>query len=50
MTEEFTAKQQVQKREQYSKWINRSAGFGVASFFLATAIWMVTEERLVLFM
>ncbi|WP_436903371.1 hypothetical protein [Halovenus halobia] len=49
MTEDLTAKQQVQKREQYSKWINRSVGFGVASFFVATAIWMVTEEQLVLF-
>jgi hypothetical protein len=49
MTEELTAKQQVQKREQYSKWINRSVGIGVASFFVATAIWTITEERLVLF-
>lgn len=49
MTEELTAKQQVQKREQYSKWINRSVGFGVASFFIATVMWMITEEQLVLF-
>ncbi|MFC7059830.1 hypothetical protein [Halovenus salina] len=49
MTEELTAKQQVEKREQYSKWINRSVGFGVASFFIATAIWTITEEQLVLF-
>jgi len=49
MTEELTAKQQVQKREQYSKWINRAVGFGVASFFIATAIWTITEEQLVLF-
>jgi len=49
MTEELTAKQQVQKREQYSKWINRSVGFGVASFFVATAIWTITEQELVLF-
>jgi hypothetical protein len=49
MTEELTAKQQVQKREQYSKWINRSVGFGVASFFVATAIWTITEQEPVLF-
>jgi len=49
MTEEFTAKQQVQKREQYSKWINRSVGVGVVSFFLAMTIWTVTKEQLVLF-
>ncbi len=49
MTEEFTTKQQVQKREQYSKWINRSVGFGVASFFIAMATWMITEEQLVIF-
>lgn len=49
MTEEFTAKQQVQKRKQYSKWINRSVGLGVASFFITTALWMITEEQLVLF-
>jgi fatty acid desaturase len=49
MTEEFTAKQQVQKREQYNKWINRFVGFGVTSFFIATAAWIITEERLVLF-
>ena len=49
MTEEFTAKQQVQKREQYSKWINWSVGLGVASFFIATALWMITEAQFVLF-
>lgn len=49
MTEGFTAKQHVQKREQYSKWINRSVGIGVASFFIATAVWMITDEQLVLF-
>jgi hypothetical protein len=49
MTEELTANQQVQKREQYSKWINRSVGFGVASFFIAMVVWTITEEQLVLF-
>jgi fatty acid desaturase len=49
MTEEFTAKQRVRKREQYSKWINRSVGAGVASFFIATVVWTVTDRQLVLF-
>ena len=49
MTEEFTAKQQVEKREQYSKWINRSVGFGVASLIITMAMWTVIEEQLVLF-
>ena len=49
MTEEFTAKQQVQKRELYSKWINRSVGVGIAGFFIAMGIWMFTENELVLF-
>lgn len=49
MTEDLTAKQQVRKREQYTKWINRFVGFGVASFFIATAVWIITEEQLVLF-
>lgn len=49
MTEDLTAKQQVRKREQYTKWINRFVGFGVASFLIATAVWIITEEQLVLF-
>lgn len=49
MSEELTAKQKVEKREQYSEWINRSVGFGVVSFFVATAVWMFTEEPVVLF-
>ena len=49
MTEELTAKQQVQKREQYTKWINRSVGFGIASLFIAMATWSITENELVLF-
>lgn len=49
MSEEITAKQRVEKREQYSKWINRSVGFGVAGFFIATAAWMLTDEPLVLY-
>lgn len=49
MTKELTAEQQVQKREQYSEWVNRSAGFGVANFIIATAIWIITKEQLVLF-
>ena len=38
MSEEITAKQRVEKREQYTKWINRSVGIGVAGFFIATAV------------
>jgi hypothetical protein len=49
MTEELTAEQQVQKREQYSKWINQSVGFGVVSFFIAMVVWMITDQQLVLF-
>jgi hypothetical protein len=49
MTQELTAKQQVQKREQYSKWINRSVGAGVVSFFIATVVWTITDQQLVLF-
>jgi hypothetical protein len=49
MSEQLTATQQVEKREQYEKWINWAVGFGVASFFIATAAWMLTEESLVLF-
>ena len=47
--EEITAKQRVEKREQYTKWINRSAGIGVAGFFVATAVWMFTDDPLVLY-
>jgi hypothetical protein len=49
MTEEFTSKQQVQKREQYNKWINRSVGFGVVGLFIAMAVWTITEQQLVLY-
>lgn len=49
MSEGFTAKQRVEKREQYSKWINRSVGVGVTGFFIATAAWMITDEPLVLY-
>jgi hypothetical protein len=49
MSEEFTATQRVEKREQYKQWINRAVGFGVASFFIATAAWMLTDEPVVLF-
>lgn len=38
-----------QKRERYNQWINRSAGFGCASFFIAMVIWALTENELVLF-
>lgn len=44
-----SAKQQVEKREQYTEWINKSVGFGVASFLIATVGWILTEEPLVLF-
>lgn len=49
MSEELTATRRVEKREQYKKWINWAVGLGVASFFIATAAWMVTEEPVVLF-
>ncbi|ACV46563.1 MULTISPECIES: hypothetical protein [Halomicrobium] len=49
MREELTARQRVEKREQYSQWINRSVGFGVLSFFVATALWMLTDRAVVLF-
>jgi len=49
MNEDLSTKQQVEKRERYSTWINRSVGFGVAAFFLATAAWMLTDESLVLY-
>lgn len=49
MSEELSAKQRIKKREQYSEWINRSVEFGVASFFIASAVWILTEEPLVLF-
>ena len=49
MSEEITAKQRVEKREQYTKWINRSVGIGVAGFFIATAVWMFTDDPLVLY-
>jgi len=49
MSEEITAKQRVEKREQYTKWINRSVGVGVAGFLIATAVWMFTDDPLVLY-
>lgn len=49
MSEELTATRRVEKREQYQKWINWAVGLGVASFFIATAAWMLTEEPVVLF-
>lgn len=49
MNGKFTATQRVEKREQYKKRINWSVGFGVASFIIATAAWIITEEPLVLF-
>ena len=49
MSEEITAKQRVKKREQYTKWIYRSVGIGVAGFFIATAVWMFTDDPLVLY-
>ena len=49
MSEEITAKQRVEKREQYTKWIYRSVGIGVAGFFIATAVWMFTDYPLVLY-
>jgi len=49
MSEEITAKQRVEKREQYTKWIYRSVGIGVAGFFIATTVWTFTEDLLVLY-
>ena len=49
MSEEITAKQRVEKREQYTKFINRSVGVGVAGFLIATAVWMFTDDPLVLY-
>jgi len=49
MSEEITAEQRVEKREQYTKWITRSVGIGVAGFFIATAVWMFTDDPLVLY-
>lgn len=49
MSESLPAPERVNKREQYSKWINWSVGFAVASTFIATAVWIFTEEPLVLF-
>jgi hypothetical protein len=49
MSEELTAARRVQKREQYTKWIHRSVGIGVAGFFIATAAWMLTDNQVVLF-
>lgn len=48
MTETISPQQRVKTREQYSKWINRSVGAGVGSFFVATAAWILTDEPLVL--
>jgi len=49
MSEKITATQRVQKREQYRTWINRSAGIGVAGFFLANAVWWLIDEPLALY-
>jgi hypothetical protein len=49
MTEDLTAKQQVQKREQYSKWMSRSVGAGVVSFFITMLVWTITDQQPVLF-
>lgn len=48
MTETISPQQHVELHEQYSKWINRSLGAGVGSFFVATAVWILTDEPLVL--
>lgn len=49
MSEELTGTQRVQTREWYKTWINRAVGFGVASFLVSTAAWVVTEAPSVLF-
>jgi len=49
MSEKITAKQRVQKREQYRTWIYRSVGVGVAGFFLANIVWWLTDESLALY-
>lgn len=49
MSEDLSAKQRVEKRDRYTTWINRSAGFGTVAFFLATAAWMFTDEPILLY-
>ncbi|PSQ31005.1 hypothetical protein BRD16_04370 [Halobacteriales archaeon SW_6_65_46] len=49
MSEEITAKRRVEKREQYTKWINRSVGIGVAGFFAANVAWWFTDAALALY-
>jgi len=49
MSEELTASKRVEKREQYTRWINRSVGVGVAGFFVGTVAWMVTDAAVALF-
>jgi hypothetical protein len=49
MTEDLTAKQRVQKREQYSKWIHRSVGAGVVGFSAGMMVWIITGQQLALF-
>lgn len=49
MSEELSAKQQVEKRDRYTTWINRSVGFGVAGFFIGMVAWMLTDESVVLY-
>ena len=49
MSEGLTATQQVKKRKQYKKWVNWAVGLGTVSLFIMTAVWMVIEEPVVLF-
>jgi|APHM01.1.fsa_nt_gi hypothetical protein len=49
MTEDLTATQQVQKREQYTKWINRSVGAGCVGLFISILVWTFTDQQSVLF-
>ena len=49
MTEKLTTRQQVQKREQYTKWMNRSVVAGCMAFFVSMAVWIVTDQQPVLF-
>ena len=49
MTEDLTAKRRVETRERYDRWINRSVGAGTLSFFVAVAVWIGTNEPMVLF-
>lgn len=49
MNEQLNPEKKVEKREKYRKWINWSVGIGITSSLVATAVWMITEEQVALF-